>query len=157
VDPGDDFAEVELRKCGERRALARMGLSGEVETSTERCGRRSFPLSSLCRDNERRPAERGGSRRDAADAGRGGGGPRADADEPPMRVAACGDVPLREGAKAMCAANLQRQRSKSMDTKTFVPLSLGEFAGDFSMTMRAWSMRRLAVLAAALAVLAPPG
>ena len=61
MDPGDDFAEGELRKCGERRVLARMGLSGDVATSTESCWPRAVPLAADCRDTGRRPAERGGS------------------------------------------------------------------------------------------------
>ena len=96
--PGDDFDDGEFWKWGERCALARNGLSGEVDTSTDRCRSRVSPLAADCRDEGRR-----GSRREA-EAERDVG---ADT-RPPIRVC-CGEGPFimdrrmlpRDGANDM--------------------------------------------------------
>jgi len=100
--PGDDLTDGELRKCGDRCALARMGLSGLVDTSTERsllCSRAGLPRVGL-------PVLRllplpvpilpGRSLRD--------GGRRDEAECTRVGYAGCGDrlgALMREGANAI--------------------------------------------------------
>lgn len=116
---GDDFVDGEFRKWGERRELARIGLSGEVDTSTERCRSRVPPLVADCLEEGRRGSPEFGRDRDGG----------ADTRPPPIRVW-CGEGPFimerrmlpREGANAILDSGAGRP---GRSTNVFFPGLLG--------------------------------